>query len=196
MASLGNYQVDVDNTTTQGGAFELMPDMYAKMEVTSGEVRDTKDTQGKEVVLVIDVLEPEEFKGRKLWAYWTISHGDPANKGLKRGKPLFDRLCRAVGVFDPQDTDDILFKSFTGKLGTNLGGDKKDSTGRVIGKYDDKNEIKHFYYPDADAPEPTPEPGVITTPEGKAEPTKPANDNKPAAAAAAAPKKTPWGTKK
>ena len=204
MASLGNYKVDADNTTNQGGgSFDLMPEMYALLEVSSGDVVKTKDEKGDQAALVIEVIEPEEFKGRKLWAYWTISHSDPANKALKFGKPQFDRLCRAVGVPEPQDTDDLLFKSFTVKIGVNPGQDKKDSAGKVVGKYDDKNEIKHFYYTDDDATEEVPAPGVITTPAGKSEPTKPANDNGArstgnggsAATTGAPAKKTPWGKK-
>lgn len=191
MASLGNYKVDVDNTTNQGD-FSLMPEMYAKIEATSGDVVDTKDQKGKQAALIFDVIEPAEYKGRKLWVYWTIDHQDPSTGALKFGKPQFDRFCRAVGVPEPEDTDDLLFKSFTVKIGVSKG--KANPAG---GMYNDKNEIKHFYYTDETATEEVPEPGVITTPEGKTEPTKPANDNKPAAAtASAAPKKaTPWGKK-
>lgn len=197
MASLGNYKVDVDNTTNQGD-FSLMPEMYAKLEVSSGDVVDTKDSKGKQAALILDVLEPEEFKGRKLWAYWTIDHQDPANGAFKFGKPQFDRLCRAVGVPDPQDTDDLLFKSFTVKIGVSKGKPKEGG-----GVYNDKNEIKRFYYTDDDATEDVPEPGIITTPEGKAEPTRaPANDNgarqtNNASSAATKPPagKTPWGKK-
>lgn len=197
MAGFGfKYEVDVENTENQGGDFELMPEMYAVLEVSAADIEDTKDSQGKQVKLVIDVVEPEEFKGRKLWAYWVIHHEDPENGQYKKfGKPNFDRLCRAIEVSDPEDTDDLLFKQFAAKVGISVG--KDDGKG---GRYKDKNEIKTFFYPDQ--PEKMPVIGVI---EGGAKPTRPAaNDNKPAgrptaARPAAAPAREsdskPWAKK-
>jgi hypothetical protein len=195
MAKLDNYKVDIDNTENQGGGdFELMPEMNAVLEASAIDLRDTRDERGTEAVIVLDIVEPEEFKGRKLWAYWIISHQDGAEnkRYFKFGKPMFDRLCRAVDVPEPEDTDDLLFKQFVAKIGISKGGDKKDERGAVVGKYDDKNEIKTFFYPDQS--DKYPEIGVI---EGGAKPAA-ANDNKPASrptasrpAAAQAPAREP-----
>ena len=173
MAKFGfEYKVDVDNTENQGGGdFEVMPEMYAVLEVSAAELKPTKDENGIQAVLVIDVVEPEQFKGRKMWAYWTIQHNDPDNKQYaKFGKPMFDRLCRAVDVPEPEDTDDLVYKSFVAKVGISKGGDKPGG-----GKYNDKNEIKTFYY--NDEPDKMPDIGVIAGGATGA----PANDNKPAA---------------
>lgn len=179
MAKFGfDYQVDVENTENQGGDFTLLPDMYARLELSAAEVVDTKDNRGKEARLVIDILEPEEFKGRKLWAYWTIRHDDGIanNKAFAYGKSQFDRLLRAIGVPDPQDTDDIVFKSFVAKVGT-----KAATPNPAGGTYKAKNEIKHWFYPDDDAKEPIPEVGLIDSNTQTANDNRAsANDNKPA----------------
>lgn len=195
MAKFGfKYEVDVDNTENQGGGdFDVMPDMYARLEVSAAELKPTKDERGTQAVLVIDVVEPEEFKGRKLWAYWTIQHedGQDNRQFAKFGKPMFDRLCRAVDVPEPEDTDDLLFKTFVAKVGFSKGGDKKDASGKVIGQYADKNEIKTFFY--GDEPDKMPEIGII------AGAPKPANDNRPAAPATTAAKPAgakPWSKAK
>jgi len=158
MAKFGfDYKVDAENTENQGGGdFEVMPEMYARLEVSAAELKPTKDEKGTQAVLVIDIVEPEEFKGRKMWAYWTIQHADGQdNKQFaKFGKPMFDRLCRAVDVPEPEDTDDLLFKTFVAKVGISKGGDKPGG-----GKYSDKNEIKTFFYDDE--PDKMPEVGII-----------------------------------
>lgn len=198
MAKFGfEYKAEAESAENQGGGgFELLPEMYAVLEATAAEIADTSDNQGKQVKMVFDVLEPEQFKGRKIWAYWTIRHEDPAKlKNKYNGKPKFDCFCMSVDVPEPEDTDDLLFKQFVAKIGISKGGDKKDkATGAVIGKYNDKNQLDEFFFPSA--PENYPEIGVIAGGATGA----PANDNRPAAntntrTAAPATKKpgeTPW----
>lgn len=197
MAKIGfGYQVEEENLNNQGGGdFELMPDMHAVLEASAADLdirgEDESDPDYVEIKLVFDIVEPEQFKGRKLWAYWPILdkiRGAENKRFSKFGKPNFDRLCAAIDLpGNPDDTDDLLFKQFVAKIGTNVGGD--DGKG---GKYKDKNEIKKFFFPSA--PDSYPEIGVI---EGGAKPTA-ANDNKPAArptasrpAAAQAPAREP-----
>lgn len=183
------YTVDAENTENQGGDFSIMPEMYARLEVSAFDLRDTKDQKGKEAVLVFDVIEPQEYKGRKIWAYWVIAHQDGQANGqyFKFGKPNFDRLCRAADIAVPGNTDDFLFKSFTAKVVVKLGG-----ANPAGGKYKDKNEIGKFFYDDE--PDKLPEIGVIGA--------VAANDNAPAPRAAApapkpaaAPGAKPWAKK-
>ena len=201
MAKFGfSYEVDVDNTENQGGDFEIMPEMNALLQVESATLKiegDEERPDSVEAQLTFEIIEPEEFKGRKLWGYWLIYHKDGSanNRFFKFGKPNFDRLCRAIELGEPDDTEDLLFKPFAAKVGISIGGEKKDSTGKVVGQYKDKNEIKKFFYPDQ--PETIPPFGVI---EGAARPApKPAaNDNRrpaPAAAATKEPGSKPWAKK-
>jgi len=204
MAKFGfKYEVETENVENQGGDFGLMPEMYAVLEVTACELDtqgdDPEDPDYVEAKLVIDVIEPEEFKGRKMWAYWPIRdniRGQDNKRFFKYGKPNFDRLTKAVGIDgDPEDTDDLLFKQFVAKVGVNVGG--PDGKG---GTYKDKNEIKKFFFPNE--PDKYPEIGVIAG-GVTARPATPANDNRaaantnsrPAPAAAAAGSK-PWSKAK
>lgn len=186
MAKFGfKYEVDADNTENQGGGgdYSLMPEMNAVLEASAIDLEEQTDG-GVQAKIVFDIKAPEQYAGRKLWAYWIIHHTDHENKRYaKFGKPMFDRLCRAVDVDSPEDTDDLLFREFTAKVGISKGGPKKDGTGN----YDDKNEIKTFFYPDQ--PESIPEPAVLGA-------VPAANDNAPAARpAAAAPAAKPAGSK-
>lgn len=181
MAKFGfNYQVDASNAENQGGDFEIMPEMNAVLEASACDLRPTKDERGTEAALTFEVVEPEEFKGRKIWAYWIIDHADgEANKRFfKYGKPMFDRFCTSIEyVPDPEeaDTDDLLFKSFVAKVGISEGGPKDGG-----GRYADKNEIKKFFFPSE--PDKYPEIGVIA---GGSTGRPAANDDTPAARPAA-----------
>lgn len=196
MAKIGfGYKVEEENING-GGDYDIMPDMYAVLEASACDMEIQGDPEAPdyvEVKLAFDIVEPEQFKGRKIWAYWPILdniRGAENKRFSKFGKPMFDRLCAAIDLKgDPDDTDELLFKQFVAKVGTNVGGD--DGKG---GKYKDRNEIKTFFFPSK--PETYPEIGVIAGAAKQA-----ANDNKPAPAArpaAAAPgeKAKPWAAKK
>lgn len=199
MAKLGfGYKVETENKDNQmGGDFEIMPEMHAVLEATAMDLDIQGDPDSPDYVeakIVFDVIEPEQFKGRKMWAYWPILDnikGQDNKRFAKFGKPNFDRLCLAIGIDgEPDDTDDLLFKQFVAKVGINVGGPNPAG-----GMYKDRNEIKKFFFPTE--PEKYPEIGVIA---GPATP-KPANDNtkaantntatKPPAAAGA----KPWAKK-
>lgn len=205
MAKIGNnYQAEYENTEKQGGG-GILPHMYASLQAESISLTETNDNKGWQAEITFEVIEPEEFKGRKFWAYWTIVHADGYQYGqYKYGKPMFDRLGRAVGVQidGDTDTDDLIFKQFVAEVGIQIGGPNKNKPGEF---YRDKNQIERFFYDDANAKEPIPELGVIGDgTQGKKRNeqvaandnrTPAANDNRQAArpaAAAGGAKKNPW----
>ncbi|XHE12429.1 hypothetical protein PCC82_11590 [Agrobacterium deltaense] len=207
MAKIGNnYEAEFENTEKQGGGGGILPHMYALLQAESIELPKTKDERGYQAEITFEVVEPEEFKGRKFWAYWTIVHPDGYQLGAyKYGKPMFDRFGRAVGeeITADTDTDDLLFKTFVAEVGIQIG-----NANPAGGFYKDKNQIERFFYNDANAKEPIPELGVIGdgTQGKKRNEDRPAaandnrrtaasNDNKPAAAAAGGTGRKPWGSK-
>ncbi|NGO63928.1 hypothetical protein G6N76_09590 [Rhizobium daejeonense] len=207
MAKIGfDYEVDFENTDKQGGG--ILPNMYAKIWAESIELKETNDSKGHQAEITFEVQEPEAYKGKKFWAYWTIVHADGFNFGqYKYGKPMFDRLARAVdvNVTGDTDTDELLFKPFVVEIEVQEGGPKNDGSGT---NYKDKNQIAKFFFEDSAAKEPVPELGLIGDGTakrppfggGKARPAA-ANDNRPASQAAGRPasaatggvaKKNPW----
>lgn len=204
----GNYESDFDNTENQRGSGGLLPHMYAAIQAESIDLPETKDGLGNRANIAFEVIEPEEFKGRKFWADWTILHPEEfKNKGYSYGKPMFDRFGRAVGerITADTDTDDLIFKGFVAEIGIQIGNPVPGKPGEF---YKDKNQIDRFFYTDDNAKEPIPELGVIgdgTQGKKRNEPAPqgatvtraqaPANDNRAAAPAKAAGAK-PWGAKR
>lgn len=192
MAQLGTrFKAEDHNTEPQ--EFELLPDMIARLEVVKGDVKANDDGKGTTLALAYSVIEPEEYKGRQFFA-WLDLENDESSK-QERGQRDLASLCRAIGLAEVEDSDELMFQAFTAKVKKGTAGVSK--AGR---EYKARNSISRFYYPDVgDAPEV----GVLA---GTA--AKPANDNRPAsgdarttqnggaaATAAAGGKSRPWGRK-
>lgn len=193
----GNYTTDVEGTDKQfSGGSEPLPHMYSLIWAEAIEIRETKDTKGYEANITFEVQEPEQYKGRKFWANWTILHPQEFQLGAyKYGKPMFDKLGRAVGILidGDTDTDDLLFKTFVIETGINRGQANPNKPGEF---YSDKTQIQKYFYSDAAAKEPVPEIGIIgdgSFAAGTAKKPVAANSNAPSAAASGA--KRPWGSK-
>lgn len=145
------------------------------LEVSASEVKPTSKGTGHILKLTIDVLAPEEFKGRKIFTNMNVANDNPVAE--KIGKEDLAKMCRAIGISTITDSEEMHFKKFSAKVGL-----EKPQPG-----YDARNKIIKYHFPDE---------GAI--PEAKVSDVQPAaNDNRPAPAndnkAAAPAKKGVWG---
>ncbi len=196
MASLGTSFNPTEHDTEQRADFENLPDGDYVLEVETADVKitdpDSPRTRKVGVKVTYQVIEPEDYKGRKVFDYFNLEH--PTAQAQTIGQSQFAALCRAMGISDPvSDTDDLMFKSFTAKIGMGKPSKEKDANG--VPTYPAKNEIKKFYFPDE---------GQVPAAKAAPRPTAAANGNRAAAndngqkaapAAGEAPKR-PWGAKK
>ena len=178
MANLGNFKMTEQDTSQSS----VLPLGNFALEVSASEVKKTSAGTGTYLATTMDVLEPVEFAGRKVFYNFNLENPNPVAE--KIGKDELAKLCRAIGLEqDPDDSEELHFKRFVAKIGL-----EKAQEG-----YDPKNKPVRFYYPDEGD---LPEPGLLDAPPaGKpAARPAPANDNRPAARPqAGAPKKaTPW----
>lgn len=192
MARIGVKVEATEENTTQRD-FSNLPNGDYVLELTAGDVKvKNEGTRDQTITLsvTIDVIEPEDLKGRKLFGNYNLEH--PKAQAQEIGQKQFACLLRALGMTEaPEDSDDLLFKSFMAKVG--MGNDSKDLNADGTPKYAARNELKKYYYPDEG-----------DMPEAKVDaPPTAANDNRPAATPAARPAaasgerpKTPWGAKK
>lgn len=194
MAQLGQKFDATQHDTTQSDYAELPSGTY-KMEIEASDVVPTKDGKGTILKTTNVVVEPEEWngqtlKGRKLFNNYNLENQSAQAQEI--GQKQFAALCRAIGVSEVEDSEDLHFHTFTVKVG--LGKPSKD------GQYPARAEIKRYYFPDeGNVPEP-----AIDEVQPKAAPVaannnhRPAsNDNKQAPAkAAAGAGNRPWGAKK
>lgn len=187
MAQLGQRFDATAHDTTQNDYSELPNGIY-KMEIEASDVAPTKDGGGTILKTTNVVVEPDDFKGRKLFNNYNLENRSAQAQEI--GQKQFAALCRAIGVNSVDDSEELHFKTFTVKVGLGKPSKNKD-TGQ---EYPARAEIKRYYFPDE---------GNVPAPAIDAEqPPKAANDNAPVqrqatpapAAASGAPR--PWASRR
>lgn len=184
MAQLGTKFNATEHDTEQRD-YENIPDGIYRLEVTKADVAATSKGDGTILKIQYGVIEPEQYKGRIIFGNITLEN--PSAQAQEIGQKQLASLCRAIGLSEVEDSDELLFQAFVAKVGLS----KQRKVGDNV--YEPRNEVKRFYFPDSDD---LPEIG-ITGPAA----AKPANDNKPTARAvsgapaATTQKARPWGKK-
>lgn len=183
MARLGSTFDATKHDTTQSDYPEL-PNGDYELEIEASEVKEGANGTGLKTTMT--VIRPDEYKDRKVFNFYNLEHKNAQAQEI--GQKQFASLCRAIGVSEVEDSEELHFKAFTAKIG--LGKPSKD------GQYPARAEIKKYYFPDeGNVPQPsidTNQPVAQARPANDNRPAA-ANSNKPAPAAAAAGKKRPWG---
>jgi hypothetical protein len=190
MASLGQKFDATQHDTTQSDYSELPNGIYV-LEIEASEVKPTSNGKGTILKVTNSVIEPEEFKGRKLFNNYNLENESAQAQEI--GQKQFAALCRAIGTSEVEDSEELHFRAYTAKVG--LGKPSKD------GQYPARAEIKRYYF--ADEGEVPPAAIDANQPAAAAKPAAANNNHRPAAntntpparGAAAGGSKRPWGTK-
>ncbi|MBY5553760.1 DUF669 domain-containing protein [Rhizobium leguminosarum] len=189
MAALGKAFDATEHDTTQREYAGELPNGIFRLEIESSEVKPTSTGSGTFLATTVSVVEPEEFKGRKIFNNnYNLENANP--KAQEIGQKQFASLCRAIGIQSVEDSEELHFHAFVAKVGRG-----KPSVGKDGKSYPGRAEIKRYYFPDEEVPEI----GIDEIQPAEEAPVA-ANDNKPApvaaktAAASAAPAgRRPWG---
>lgn len=193
MAALGKAFNATEHDTTQREFAGELPNGIFRLEIEASEVKATSKGTGTYLATTVTVVEPEEFKGRKIFNNnYNLENDNP--KAQEIGQKQFASLCRAIGVSSVEDSEELHFRAFVAKIGRG-----KPSVGNDGKSYPGRAEIKRYFFPDEEMPELS-----IDEVQPAEEAAAPANDNRrpaandnaarPAAASAAAggAKKNPW----
>lgn len=199
MAKIGvRVEATEEGTEQRSGDFPNLPNGVYSLEMEAGDVIQKNENTPQHSITVkmtAQVVSPEEFAGRKVFVNYNIQN--PSAQAQDIGNRQFQCLIRALGLTEvpDDDTDNLLFRSFTASIG--MGKDSKTKNTDGTPEYPARNEIKRYWFPDqGDAP-----PIGITGPVPTA-----ANDNRqqaPAArqaatggaASASGGRTMPWGKK-
>lgn len=179
MAQLGT-KFDATTVDTTQGDYSTLPLGTYRLEVSASDVTATKSGTGTILKLTYDVLEPEEYKGRRIFANINIQNPNPTAQEI--GQRELGSLCRAIDISSIENSDELHFIGFTAKVGL-----EKKQEG-----YEQRNKITRFYFPD-EGNVPTPAIDAVQ-PRVAANDNRPAaaNDNRPAQAQPAAAGSRPW----
>ncbi|MGO8211876.1 DUF669 domain-containing protein [Rhizobium ruizarguesonis] len=189
MASLGTSFNATEFDTTQREYAGEIPNGIYRLEIESSEVKPTSTGSGTFLATVVSVVEPEEFKGRKIFNNnYNLENSNP--KAQEIGQKQFASLCRAIGIQSVNDSEELHLRAFVAKVGRG-----KPSVGKDGKNYPGRAELRRYYFPDEEMPEI----GIDEIQPAEEAPVA-ANDNKPATpataakpAAAAPAGRRPWG---
>jgi hypothetical protein len=89
-----------------GRNFEVMPKGRYLALLTDSERVQTKAKNGHYFEFEFDVVRPENFKNRKLWA--RLNTDNPSAEAQRIGREQFNALCEACGIPKEKVTDTAL----------------------------------------------------------------------------------------
>lgn len=166
MAALGKRFDATAHDTTQSDYSELPNGIY-RLEIEASEVKPTKDGSGTLLKVTCSVIDPEDYRGRKLFNQYNLENKSAQAQEI--GQKQFAALCRAIGVTEVEDSEQIHFLPFT--VTVKLGKPSKD------GQYPARAEIKRYWFEDE---APLPEPAIDDV-QPAAKPVAANNNQRPAA---------------
>lgn len=98
MPSLGNF-----DPNQHQDAYEPLPAGDYLVMISESTI-DLKNG-GQFVKVTMEVMQPEQYYGRKAFANFTLEHANP--KAVEVGRRILANLCRAVGVMSPRETEEL-----------------------------------------------------------------------------------------
>ena len=99
--------------------------------ITDAEIRHTKDGQGTYMRLALDV-QGGQYQGRKI--FHNLTRENRNNVAKEIGERQLSQICHAIGVLEPKEKEDILFKPLVAVLKIRKGNEG----------YSDSNEVQRF----------------------------------------------------
>ena len=111
--------------------FSPLPAGNYEVMITDAEIRHTKDGQGTYMRLALDV-QGGQYQGRKI--FHNLTRENRNNVAKEIGERQLSQICHAIGVLEPKEKEDILFKPLVAVLKIRKGNEG----------YSDSNEVQRF----------------------------------------------------
>jgi hypothetical protein len=120
MGDLSAVQFDANAWDTEPQEYTPIDDGSYNCVLDLAEVESNE--KGTKVTLQVQIIDSGKFMNRrtKVWLYLA---GHANAKYQDRCSKQFAALCKAVGVFNPQDTTEIIAKPFTCDIKSTKGDD-------------------------------------------------------------------------
>jgi len=110
-ALMGGQQFDA-NQVEPSASYEPMPAGFYPMMITDSEMKDSK-SGGQYLKLTVEVCDGA-MKGRKVFTNLNLVNANQTAVDIARRD--LSAICHAVNVLTPQDTQELHYKPFVGKV--------------------------------------------------------------------------------
>lgn len=112
------------------GDFEAIPAGNYSAMATDSETKKTKAGTGSYLQLVWEIIDGPHA-GRKLWSRLNLDN--PNSKAVEIAKRELSSICRAIGVFNPGDSQELHNIPVVLKVGVEKRKDTGEMTNRIKG---------------------------------------------------------------
>lgn len=115
---MANFSKKFNATEYPDQANALLPNGSYLACIVSSEMKPTKSGTGEYLSLTVEILEDTEkvkCKGRKFFDILCLEHSNEQVSSIARGR--LASICRAIGVKEIQDSDELHNEPLTIKLG-------------------------------------------------------------------------------
>jgi hypothetical protein len=113
--------------------FDPIPSGVYTCAIVESTAKPTKNQKGQLLELVVEVLEGPH-KGRKVWDNLMLAHAE-SDKAVEVGLSILSAICRAVGVMQPRDTNELHCRPMRVTIGLKRREDSGDYQ-NIIRKYE------------------------------------------------------------
>lgn len=132
MAILNFDATEIETTSS----YDPIPPGWYPAVITASEMRETRAGTGRYLSLTLELIDCE-LAGRRVWT--NLNLDNPNEKAVEIAQRDLAAICRAVGVMQPYDSEDLHFKKLEIKV--------------AIAKNDpERNEVKGYRTAQSSAP--------------------------------------------
>lgn len=125
MADLTGFNAEEIEVST---SYDAIPPGWYPAVITESEMRETRAGTGQYLALTLELVDCA-YAGRRVWTNLNLHNPNP--KAVEIAHRDLASICRAIGVMQPRDSEDLHFRKFEVKLAV-----QKDNA--------DRNEAKGY----------------------------------------------------
>ena len=125
MADLSGFNAEEIEVST---SYDAIPPGWYPAVITESEMRETRAGTGQYLALTLELVDCA-YAGRRVWTNLNLHNPNP--KAVEIAQRDLASICRAIGIMQPRDSEDLHFRKLEVKLAI-----QKDNA--------DRNECKGY----------------------------------------------------
>ena len=110
MADLTGFNAEEIEVST---SYDAIPPGWYPAVITESEMRDTRAGTGQYLALTLELVDCA-YSGRRVWT--NLNLHNPNAKAVEIAHRDLASICRAIGIMQPRDSEDLHFRKFEVKL--------------------------------------------------------------------------------
>lgn len=97
--------LNFDASSVPEPSYDPLPAADFLVWITESDI-PTDNEGNQKVAVTMEVIEPQQYAGRKLWDSFTLENQQNP-KWAETGRQLLATMCRAIGIMSPRETEEL-----------------------------------------------------------------------------------------